>query len=131
MQAGTRYQIDDTERNRPHIRLCHRMLSHGLITGLTAVELTAPAGTMPTARARHDGSWKALMAFPPAVYALLVEYFKHMAGLAPEQGDAAGTILVQLAGRHGAIGLRARRNERGVDELILHFPNVPASTPVT
>ena len=127
MNARTRYEIDDTERIRPHVRLCHRILSEALASGFSAVKLAALPEGMPTARAESEGSWKPFMAFPPAVYGLLVEHFKHMGGVAPEQGDGDGTILVRAAGRDASINLTARRHRQGADELVLHFP-VPSVT---
>jgi len=122
MNAGKRFKIDDTEQVQPHIRLCHRILSEALAAGFTTVELTAVPGTAPAARARHEGTWKSFMAFPPPVYGQLVEYFKQMAGAASEGPSADGTILVQAAGRDAAVALRSRRSDHGVEELILHFP---------
>jgi hypothetical protein len=118
----TRHEIDDTERARPHVRLCHRVLSEALASGFSAVELTTPPGGTPTAHAESGGSWAEFMAFPPAVSELLIEYFKHMAGVPPEQHDADGTILVRAAGRDATIELRTRRNLQGIDELVLRFP---------
>jgi hypothetical protein len=122
MNAGKRFKIDDTEQVRPHIRLCHRILSEGLAAGFTIIELTAAPGTAPAARAQHEGTWKSFMAFPPPVYGQLIEYFKQMAGVASDAPSTDGTILVQAAGRDAAVALRSRRNDQGVEELILHFP---------
>jgi hypothetical protein len=131
MNASIRYEIDDTERIQPHVRLCHRILSEALAAGFTAVELAAPPGAGPTARAQSDGSWKPFMAFPAAVYGMLVEHLKHMAGMAPEQRDGDGTFLVQSAGRDAAVNLSARRNDQGFDELVLHFPAKPTAKAAT
>jgi hypothetical protein len=122
MNAGRRFKIDDTEQVRPHIRLCHQILSEALAAGFTSVELTAVPGTVPAARARHEGTWKSFMAFPPPVYGQLVEYFKQMARVASDAPAAEGTILVRAAGRDAAVVLRSRRNDQGVEELILDFP---------
>jgi hypothetical protein len=125
MNASIRYEIDDTERNRPHVRLCHRILSEALAAGFTVVELATPPGAIPTARAQIDGSWKPLMAFPPAVFSMLVEYLRHMASVAPDQRHADGTILVRAAGRDASVTLSVRRNDQGADDLVLSFPTSP------
>lgn len=131
MNANVRFDIDDTDQVRPHVRLCHLMLSEALAAGFTVVELATRPGAEPTARTQVDGSWQPFMAFPPAVYSMLLNYFKHMAGVAPEQQDAEGMILVRLAGRDASVNLRIRRNEQGVVELVLHFPAKPVTKAAT
>jgi hypothetical protein len=128
MSASVRYDIDDdVKAGRPHIRLCHLILRESMVAGLTAVEVTTPPGGLPTARALRDDSWTAFMAFPVQVYGMLVPHFKHMAGVAPDQSDAEGTILVRLAGRDASIDLRVRRTDQGLDELVLGFPPKPTA----
>jgi hypothetical protein len=125
MSTVIRYEIDDTEQNRPHVRLCHRILSDALATGVTIVELATPIGALPTARAQIDGSWKPLMAFPPAVFNMLVEHLRHMAGVALDQRHVVGTILVRAAGRDASVALSVQRNDQGSDDLVLSFPTSP------
>ena len=120
MNAKIRYEINDTDRIRPHIRLCHLILSEALASGFTAVELAATSGSPQQARAQIEGAWKPFMAFPVSVYDALVEHFKQMAG-------ADGTILVQLAGRDASVTLRVRRNAQGSDDLVLSFPTNTSS----
>jgi hypothetical protein len=127
MDDNVQYEIDDTDRVPPHVRLCHVILREGLGAGFTAVELTTPPGAMPIARAMSEGSWKPLMAFPPPVYDQLVQRFKHMAGIAPHLDDTEGTILVRLAGRDATITLHAR-NDQGSEELVLYFPAKPVAS---
>lgn len=122
MNHSTRHNIDDTDQIRPHMRLCHRMLSEGLTAGYTAVELATDPGGAATARAQTGGSWKSYMAFPSPVYQQLVVYFKQMAGLASDEPATAGTILVRYSGRDASIKLEARRSDQGADELLLLFP---------
>jgi len=122
MNDTVRYAIDDTDRIRPHMRLCHRILSEGLTAGFPIVELSTPPDGMPTARAQVGDALQPFMAFPPPVYAMLVEYLKQMAGVPQESSDATGTILVRLGERDASVGLSARRDEKGEDELVLHFP---------
>ena len=122
MNAPLRHDIDDTDQIRPHVRLCHLVLREALAAGFTAVELAAPPGAPPTARAQSGGAWKWFMAFPAGVYGSLVAHLKDMAGIPPEQREGQGTILVRLAGQDAAITLRARCNEQGVDELVLTLP---------
>jgi hypothetical protein len=122
MNPSIRHTIDDTEQIRPHMRLCHRMLSEALAAGFTAIELATVPGGTPTARALSEGSWKPFMAFPPAVYQQLVDHFKQMAGVASAQRAATGTILVRSNGRDASVELEARRNDEYIDELVLHFP---------
>jgi hypothetical protein len=127
MNEDVRYAIDDTDQIRPHMRLCHRLLSEGLTAGFSIVELATPPDGMPTARAQVGDALQPLMAFPPPVYAMLVEYLKQMAGVPQESSDASGTILVRLGGRDASVGFSARRDERGQDELALHFPTEAAT----
>ena len=125
MTATARHVIDDTERIRPHVRLCHHILREGLASRFTAVEFNAAPGATPSARAQSDGAWKDFMAFPPPVYGMLVEHLKDMAGFAPEAREAVGTILVRVAGRDASLTLRVRRNEQGSDEGTVAFPSTP------
>jgi len=118
MNAGTRYDIDDTDRVPPHVRLCHKILRDGLSAGFTAVELAQPSGSFPTARARLKAEWKPFMTFPVAVYTSLVERFKEMAG-------PNATIPVRLAGRDASVTLNVQRNEQGSEDLVLGFPANP------
>jgi hypothetical protein len=128
MSASVRHDIDDTGPTvRPHIRLCHLMLRESMLAGLTTVEVTTPPGGLPTARALRDGSWAPFMAFPALVYRMLVEHFKHMAGVAPDQPEVEGTLLVRLPGRDASVRLRVRRTDQGVDDLTLEFPPRPAA----
>lgn len=120
MNAGIRYEIDDTSQNRPHVRLCNQILNQGVTGEFASVELVTRPGAMPTARVQVDGSWKPFMAFPPPVFAVMVEHFKHMAGVAQDQ-HADGTILVRTAGRDASVALRVRRDDPGSDALILSF----------
>jgi hypothetical protein len=122
MDAGIRYDIDDSAANRPHVRLCHRILSEALAGGFAAIELATPPAAMPTARVQVGGEWQWFMAFPPPACRTLVEYLRHMAGVAHKPRDADGTILVRCAGRDAAIALHARRDEQGRDALMLRFP---------
>ena len=131
MHAETRHEIEDTERSRPHVRLCHRLLREALASGCTTVALGRPPEGMPTARAERGGSWTPLMEFPPAVYGQLVDYFKHMAGVTPGQHRAHGTILVRATGRDASIALSARQNDQGVDELVLRFPTASTGNAAT
>jgi hypothetical protein len=55
MNAGNRYEIDDTEQVRPHIRLCHRILSEALAAGFTTVELCAVPGEGPNCSSAERG----------------------------------------------------------------------------
>ena len=123
--TASRHAIDDTAMIRPHIRLCHRLLAEALVAGYGSVELTSPQGEMPVARAQVDDALKPLMAFPPAVFEMMIAYLKEMAGLPPEQQDASGTIQVRFAGSDASIGLRTRRSGQGAEELVLHFPAAP------
>jgi hypothetical protein len=119
MNATSRYDIDDTDRIRPHVRLCHDLLRKRLRSGFTAVELAVPAEALPTARGRMQTDWKPRMTFPVAVYDRLVAHFKQMAG-------SGGTILVRLAGRDASITLVVRPNDQGSEDLVL---GVPATNP--
>lgn len=122
MGEAVRYTIDDTERVRPIVRLCHLILRSGLTEGFSAVDLTCPPDEMPTARSQRDGRWEWYMAFPPPAFGLMVEYFKRMAGVEASAHEAEARILVRLAGRNGEIALTVRTNDRGDDELVLRFP---------
>jgi hypothetical protein len=131
MSTPLRYEIDDTDQVRPHVRLCHRILSESLAAGFTAVELATPLGGMPTARAQQAGSWKSFMAFPPAAYRQLIEHFKQMASIAPQEPNGESTSLVRVAGRDASVRVQARRNEAGSDELVLHFPQTSVAGAAT
>jgi hypothetical protein len=122
----TRYVIDDSDRVRPHIRLCHRLLAEALVNGYGTVELVSPPGEMPGARAGVDGAWKPLMAFPSAVHDSLIGYLKEMADLPPGSQVGTCTIQVRLADVDASITVSARRNDQGLEELTLHFPEAKA-----
>jgi hypothetical protein len=122
MNAGTRHDIDDTDQIRPHVRLCHQILRDGITTPFAAVHLSTPAGAMPTARVQTQGKWEEYMAFPPPLYGHLVAHFRDMAGVAPEERDAEGTVLVRLAGRDASIRFSARRTEAEGEGIVLTFP---------
>jgi len=129
MSASIRYDIDDTEpTERPHVRLCHLILRESIQAGVTTVAVTTPPGGVPTARALRDGSWTPFMAFPAMVYDMLVRHFKHMAGVAPDEPEAEGTILVRLPGRDASVRLRVRRTDQGADDLTLELPPAGATT---
>lgn len=122
MIEGERHAIDDTEQVRPPVRLCHLILSDSLARGVTSIKVAAGPGTIPTAWAQTGDAWQEYMAFPPAVYVTLLEHFKLMAGLAPEERQAQGTILVRWQGRNASVALSVRPDANGVDEIALLFP---------
>ena len=122
MTGNVRHEIDDTPQVRPHVRLCHQMLSEGLTSGFSAVELTPVPDAMPQARVQSAGSWKPYMAFPKAAYSQIVSRLREMAGLAPDEADGDGAILVRWSGREASIALRAQRNEHGEERILLTFP---------
>jgi hypothetical protein len=111
-----RYNIDDTKWVRPHVRLCHLILSEALTRGYTAVKFQVSSGGLPSARAKTTGSWRPFMTFPVPVYKALVAYLKHMAG--PD-----GTILVRLADRDASVRLAVRPNSHGSDDIVLRVPD--------
>jgi hypothetical protein len=71
------------------------------------------------------------MAFPPAAYRQLIEHFKQMASIAPQEPNGESTILVRVAGRDASVRVQARRNEAGSDELVLHFPQTSVAGAAT
>jgi hypothetical protein len=83
MNPSIRHTIDDTEQIRPHMRLCHRMLSEALAAGFTAIELATVPGGTPAARALSEGSWKPFMASDGR------------RGLSPTRGDRDDTCARQ------------------------------------
>lgn len=81
MNAEPVHQVDELPdealRLRPGVRLAHLLLRECLQRGVGQCRLVAKTGG---AEVEQAGTWKPIMAFPPAVYDGLVEQFRNMAG---------------------------------------------------
>jgi hypothetical protein len=128
MPADTPYAIDELEdeatRLRPAVRLTHLLLRACLDGGFAEFRLRAATGG---AEVKKAGAWTPIMKFPPAVYGVLVDQFKIVAGAEHDLvvGDATPLRLRwhgrDVAGTMTPVGTQAR-----VEEIQFRFALSPS-----
>jgi hypothetical protein len=127
MGERSRYDISDTDRVPPHVRLCHKILRESLAEGVTTVEFVG-AGSLPVVNRELASTWEPYMQIPAPGFAALVGQLRLMAVVAAEPTPGAGTIRVRSAGRDADIALTAQRTSDGVELLTLRLPAMPLVT---
>ena len=124
MNPSIRHNIDgEADRTeRPHVRLCHRILREALAQHFETVEISTPDGLTAVGRAQVGAEWQDFMAFPLPAYQGLIAHFRQMAAFTPGQAEGDGDIQVHLRGRDASVRLTIRRTNRGADDVLLRFP---------